>query len=135
MTKEEKQLLLRDLCARLPYGVICNVQDGKINKDYVLTDIHANGYGFDNKYGVFYGSESFVVKPYLRPRSSMTKEEMTEYFGNRMAPWAQNEFGESNTEAVMQYMIDFLLENHFDYRGLISKGLAIAVTEDNNPYK
>ena len=30
--------------------------------------------------------------------------------------------------------LDWLNSKHFDYRGLILKGLAIAVTEDNNPY-
>lgn len=122
MTQEEKDLLVKDLSARLPYRVICNVQDGKINKDYVLTGIHANGYGFDNKYGVFYGSESFVVKPYLRPMSSMTEEEKEEY-----KKWAWDDFCLDT--------VDWLNAHHFDYRGLIEKGLAIAVTEENNPYK
>ena len=129
MTKEDKNLLLKDLCGRLPYGVICNVQDGKINKDYVLTDIHANGYGFDNKYGVFYGSESFVVKPYLRPLSSMTEEERSNI---RMYCMTQEGIiynvgvvGAFNSPAI----IDFLNTHHFDYRGLIEKGLALEATE------
>jgi len=78
-------------------------------------------------------------KPYLRPMSSMTEEEKT-YIKNR---WGVNEFGdieiEDNCNLVdlsdIRYFIDWLNAYHFDYRGLIEKGLAIEVTEENNPYK
>lgn len=106
MKQEDKELLLKDLCARLPYGVICNVQDENINKDYVLTDIHTNGYGFENN-GIFYDINSFVVKPYLRSFASMTVKEFNEFLTMKSGSY------------------DRVLSEHLDFRGLIPKGLAI----------
>ena len=123
MTIEEKVLLLKDLCARLPYGVIINIQND-YSKDRTQ-DMKLNVNHLNSTYSIEYKH----LRPYLRPMSSMMEEERVEYFGNRMTPWAQNEFGESNTEAVMQYRIDFLLEHHFDHRGLIEKGLALEALE------
>ena len=123
MTAEEKQLLLKDLCCRLPFGVKCNVQNDKINKDYVLTDIHTNGYGFDNKYGVFYGSNSFIVKPYLRPMSSMTDDEWEEYNHLKMEDWVMGDiYGVFYNAGTIT---DWLNKYMFDYRGLIPMGLAL----------
>jgi len=77
-------------------------------------------------------------KPYLRPMSSMTEEEKKEFesFG-----WRVNEFDDNypwvhigQIENVL-LGLNWLNANHFDYRGLIEKGLAIAVTEKNNPYE
>ena len=77
MTQEDKELLLKDLSARLPYGVILNIDyydlqgDGKLkNRDVILS--YSNiGYCSDNTNWV-------SVKPYLRPMSSMTEEEYNE---------------------------------------------------------
>ena len=125
MSSEEKELLLKDLCARLPYNVICD----RLGSAYQLVDI-------DIKRGLVYllRDESYVpysiirgdiVKPYLRPMSGMTEEEKKEY---------QAFFNYDGIEYPEEY-IDWLNAHHFDYRGLIPKGLAIAVTEENNPYK
>ena len=136
MTQEQKDKLLKYLCMALPYGVkflreSWNYEwDQEMSVVETLEDIDNKGYINHTR---VYKVED--IKPYLRPMSSMTEEEKVEYFGNRMTPWAQNEFGESYTEAVMQYRIDFLLEHHFDYCGLIDKGIAIEVTKENNPYK
>ena len=67
-------------------------------------------------------SYSIRIKPFLRPMSSMTEEEKDTYDTLLAcnAPWVVN---------------DWLNANHFDYRGLIPKGLAIAVSKENNPYK
>lgn len=127
ITQKEKELLLRDLSARLPYGVICQ----RLKNAYELVDI-------DIKRGVVYllRDETYVpysisagdeIKPYLRPMSSMTEEEKETY------KMFFNEDGLINT-SVDTYL-DWLLENHFDYRGLIPMGLAIEVIEGNNPYK
>ena len=127
MGKEDKELLLKDLCARLPYGVKCNYNYNNeiYNIDYISALYEEVKLDIPNNYTIGISE----VKPYLRPMSSMTEEERVEYFYNRMTSWAQNEFGESYTEAVMQYRIDFLLEHHFDYRGLIEKGLALEAPE------
>ena len=93
---EEKELLLKDLCARLPYDMIINVNDGKYRKDVKL---HPH-YIFD-----------WDAKPYLRPMSSMTEEEYRE-FGYDVLRYTPMEF-------------DWLNAHHFDYRDLIGKGLAL----------
>jgi hypothetical protein len=128
MTQEDKQLLLRDLCARLPYGVkISYVSlDGKIcGEPITLTQID---YKFDIE----------EVKPYLRPLSSMTEEEEKEFGKIFELELKAIEAPEGHTivsAASSTFEIDFYNKYHFDYRGLIEKGLAIAVTEENNPYK
>lgn len=126
MTQEEKQLLLKDLCARFPYGVICK----------------SNSYRnilFNSSHIPLIESEE--IKPYLRPMSSMTEEEYDDMFHQLYL--AQEEFFRNCSNAdtigkiigndVVKY--DWLLKNHFDFRGLIPRGLAIEVTEENNPYK
>ena len=122
MTQEDKELLLKDLCARLPYGVTV-----------VL----------DEKFGFNKGIRKLVkelldlycvecMKPYLRPMSSMTREEEIEYD----ATFATIKLADGHYDSTMTYKsFDFLNAHHFDYRGLIEKGLAIAITEKNNPYK
>ena len=117
MTQEEKDLLSKDLCGRLPYGVIClihNVNGDDYSRSIIGGDIDLFLHHF------------ITLKPYLRPMSSMTEEEY-EYY-NACA-------GYGTYEQVMEDILDFLHRKHFDYRGLIEKGLAIEVTEENNPYK
>lgn len=109
MTQEDKQLLLKDLAARLPYGVICEFSKDKISVTAKL------GLG---------GLEEFIcgieVKPYLRPMSSMTEEERSEYHK------ACTEVLLMRYRASSHYPVtDWLNANHFDYRGLIEKGLAL----------
>lgn len=131
MEQEEKQLLLKDLCARLPYGV--KVESVFINPD---TKEHKSC-GIE----VFDATDILMIrdglgefKPYLFPLSSMT-EDKRKYITDR---WGINEefdfeinpdWGEYFVE--LSDTVDFvnwLNENHFDYRGLIEKGLAIDAT-------
>jgi len=114
--EKKKQLLLQDLCARLPYGVI--LRDEYRKGDYELKCIDVNGF-------INYDLANIIshIKPYLRPMSSMTEDEEMEF---------------EKTLQYTQYTLesyDWLNRHHFDYRGLIPIGLAIEVTEDNNPYK
>ena len=120
MEQKLKDLLVKDLCARLPYGVKCNINFNQ--KDGTLTTELLQGVMTD----------SVSVKPYLRPMSSMTEEERKEYelLANDCIV---NSIGFVYLEAAP--FIDWLNAHHFDYRGLIERGLAIAVTEENNPYK
>lgn len=128
MTKEEKELLLKDLCARLPYGVILDVDatDWKAPQGHIKVKIEGVGILFKDTSlivnGSYYGDK---YKPYLRPLSSMTEEEKIDY---------RAFFNYDGIEYPEEY-IDWVNAHHFDYRGLIEKGLAIAVTEENNPYK
>ena len=135
MTQEDKELLLVDLCARLPDGAICYNSNTESNFKLCDTADIDSGYPtFDYGYG-----ELETVKPYLRPMSSMTEEEKWEYtnlcfeedreefvFGE----WATKTYYHDTIESI-----DWLNAYHFDYRGLIPKGLAIEVDENNNPYK
>lgn len=135
MTQENKNLILQDLCARLPYGVKVQYVDkyghshiGKlmsINVDYVEeVIIHwEDDYTFEEDVAYLLLEE---VKPYLRPMSSMTEEEKVKLSLSQIYAFAHyNEIAK----------MDWLNEHHFDYRGLIDRGLAIEVTENNNPYK
>jgi len=125
MTQEEKSLLLQDLCARLPYGVMVQDELGRINKLVIgnadLVRLYYNDFSI-------YG-ENTLSLPFLRTLSSMTEEEYREWHYLYLPYPRENEA----TEA--QRRIDWLNKYHFDYRGLIEKGLAIEVTEENNPYK
>ena len=131
MTTEEKELLLKDLCMRLPYGV--KVKTKEDDDAYMLLSLHPNknialiGLLFVDTYAT---SKVHIdeIKSYLRPMSSMTEEEIDEF--TQFDVYGDGEYVIPNYEAI-----DWLNAHHFDYRGLIPKGLAIAVTEQNNPYK
>ena len=121
MTQEYKELLLRDLCARLPYGIKFLRESWNYETDQelsvidVLEDIDKDGYINNTK---VYKVED--IKPYLFPRSSMTKEQQINL----------NKFVDNgiNSENILY---DWYNKNHFDYRGLIEKGLAIDATNLN----
>lgn len=126
MTQEDKGLLLKDICARLPYGVKVNAQykdgDGWKTEDRKILGLYEDGQVYlDCVYTTI-----DCIKPYLRPISSMTVEEKKEYFGRTMT------IGIARTS---KEIIDWLNSHHFDYRGLVERGLAIEVTDENNPYK
>lgn len=137
MTQEDKELLLVDLCSRLPYGVVVEL---------------------DEKFGFNKGTRVLVkelldlycvegIKPYLRPMSDMTEEEKRELSakynwsirGNDISIRYHSEgYWDDDTECpTNEYLklFDWLNKHYFDYRRLIEKGLAIAVTEEKNPYK
>ena len=120
MTQEDKKLLLKDLCTRLSYNVICQVEfkeNGKYNsKVMLLSGIFTDEAYFTTKGGSIYSNE---YKPYLFPLSSMTEEEKLMYEGLMI--------GTDNISYMLD-VIDWLNAHHFDYRGLIKKGLAIDAT-------
>ena len=124
MTQEHKELLFKDLCARLPYGVIVVTQKGR---GYVC-DINLTI--FDYELGVNINPiirDTFSindVKPYLLPMSSMTKEQKEEYQYITERWMYDSSYSISDS-------IDWLNKNHFDYRGLIPMRLAIDATNLN----
>lgn len=136
MTQEDKELLLKYLCAALPYKVMIEYNNG----DFAET----REMGFGSLHDFRFNSAE--IKPYLRPMSSMTDEEKEEMH-NLLSPegtaiygcggisMPMNHYGEFVPYEFMNRIIQYLLEHHFDFMGLIEKGLTIEVTESNNPYK
>ena len=134
MTQEDKELLIRYLCMALPYGVICYNSNTEANFKLEDTADISSGYPtFDYGYG-----DIESVKPYLRPMSSMTEEDKEAYHHlcyeeereeHEFGEWVTRVFYHDTVESI-----DWLNAHHLDYRGLIEKGLAIEVTESNNPY-
>ena len=122
MTQENKELLLKDLCARLPYNVICQVEfkeNGKYNsKVMLLSGIFTDEAYFTTKGGSIYSNE---YKPYLFPLQSMTEEQKQEYQHITERWMYDSSYSISDS-------IDWLNVHHFDYRGLIENGLAIDAT-------
>lgn len=118
MTQEEKELIFKDLCSRLPYHVKVKVwlKDGTTEEG--VLDLEHN-YG-DVLRDAFYYNEIVDIKPYLRPMSSMTEEEFDKY---EELEWA------GDFENLSLPLLDWLNAHHFDYRGLIEKDLAIEAPE------
>lgn len=114
MTQEDKELLLIDLCARLPYGV--KVKTNNIN---VLK------LGAHTRVGEYVYDVIEPCKPYLFPLSSMTEEQKIEYGYLHSIIFSCFEDGLCEALAKLQ---DWFNKNHFDYRGLIPMGLAIDAT-------
>lgn len=131
MTQQDKKLLLKDLCARLPYGVI--IQCPELFRPSILVNEKLDEY-YKGHFGSDCNSVEFV-KPYLRPLSSMTEEEIWEIDNMQTGGDFDLPNGEGLTWLPNPDICDYLNSIHVDYRGLIDKGLAIAVTEENNPYK
>lgn len=122
MTQEEKDLLFRDLCARLPYGVKCQFDDGCV---YTLSPRHLEFFKFIS---------NFNLKPYLRPLSSMTEEEQKEFVKFHCVDICPIVITEKLTISNEAEMFDWLNKKMFDYRGLTPMDLAES-TEKFNPYK
>ena len=122
MTQEQKDLLLKDLCARLPYRVKVYDMKSSINSSFMNLN-HVNGavgevfISYMNKCRT---APIEDVKPYLFPLSSMTEEHEKE--------WRYTLSSDGN---ITYDTVDWCNENHFDYRGLIPIGLAIDCTNLN----
>ena len=120
MTQEEKQLLLKDLCARLPYGFKAHIiGDGF----YDEREPYDTNISITNHHLVIdlYADNGLTVLPYLRSLRNITDEEMKELEKDEKLIFAVSTNG--LVEAT-QYGFDWLNVHHFDYRGLIEKGLA-----------
>ena len=117
MTEEEKRLLVIELCARVPYGVICtDNRHGDSRVFNVDTEDERVYYTDFDEWGLIKN-----CKLYLRPMSSMSRGEKREMMRN---------FSPTGIELLSLPVIDWLNAHHFDYRGLITMGLAIEAPED-----
>ena len=119
MTQEEKQILLRDLCARLPHEVMCRFSVKDV--DISITEKLDLG-GLEH---FIYGTMD--VKPYLRPMSSMTEDEQRTL--DSMCNGVEMVSRLSGLK-MFDKAFDWLNANHFDFRGLIPMGLALEAPED-----
>lgn len=129
MTQEDKQLLLKDLCARLPYGVRYKhlAWDDEHGEDYIAVKIYSiNSDGYVKN---CYDDETVYidnVRPYLFPLSSMTEEQYDQlYIDSRVK---NDSIDILDALANDMDAIDYCNKNHLDWRGLIPKGLAIDAT-------
>ena len=127
MTEKDKNILKVDICGRLPYGTICE-------------DIYGNsGILFDlipelnsvtlkiSKSGSTWTTDIDKIKPYLRPMSSMTEEEYSEFLNTQKMECGDG----SHPHYEYTYKtFDWLNAHHFDYRGLIEKGLALPAPKE-----
>lgn len=130
MTQEQKDLLLKDLSARLPYGVVVATTDNdgtipnfwmldlynRLTEDVRLTNCEVNADRL---------TDFCDVRPYLFPLSSMTEEQREEFDISMDMGYAAAYNAEIN---CANRMIDFFHKHHIDYRGLIPMGLAIDAT-------
>ena len=141
MTQEDKALLLKDLSARLPYGVKAYVKNWSNFKTYEdvyevkstfpsLNEVHVQSK--TGSLDVLIGYYDYEFKPYLFPMSSMTEEQKEEYhyIVNYISPddtenWAEGEYIYVNQ---IEQLLHFYHTNHLDYRGLIAKDLALDAT-------
>lgn len=146
MTKEQKDLLVEDICSRLLYNVKCRItlnSDGKtIENDDVITGILPKHYevlvqDFDDYVNI----EN--IKPYLRPLFSLSVEEFYEW--RQLHLIYDKQIKEANEiDPTINYFLqnierskwelDWLNSHYVDYNNLIENGLAIAVTKEFNPY-
>ena len=129
MKQEDKQLLLQDLCARIPYGV-------KIFYSTTVPIAELKTINTEKGICIAYDCSQWYrhskwhienIKPYLRSMSSMTEEEEEEFvsFTDTMFRYGKD----NNLCCFPLDAIDWLNKNHFDYRGLIEKGLALEAPE------
>ena len=150
MTQEDKKLLLKDLSARLTYGVKAYVKNwSKLDRKYyegvyTVDSIHPSlntVLTCSDKFcvEVILGYDDYEIKPYLFPLSSMTDELWDKEFrGYGITEFTRDsfkygcetlEFNNSNPDLLnMVKFINQLIKNHFDIYGLIEKGLAIDAT-------
>ena len=121
MKQEDKDLLLKDLCARLPYGFIIHRYSDNVDiKINTIDDFsHFLEYSNDEKF-----------KPYLRPMSSMTGGEKNECYKFNLRVDENGWWLPESYLSKWYPIIEFFNAHHFDYHGLIEKGLALGAPEE-----
>lgn len=118
-TKEQKELLLKDLCCRLPYSVMVRVE---VNDVFIEPTDEVATF---NTINMFEYPQKFRITPYLRPMSSMTEEEDKE-----LSKIVWNSFWNSKDDYhASTALSDFCYEHHLDNHDLIPRGLALEAPE------
>lgn len=139
MTQEQKDLVMKDLCGRLPYGVYVQVIDrvGYTHTWKLTPEDIQKMWSYKS------------IKPYLRPMSSMTEEEQRKLqsffpgsFGSQYLDLDKEKIELYECNSTMEFdlydsvqIVDFCKKNHLDCCGLVKNDLAIEVDEFYNPYE
>ena len=135
MTQEDKELLLKDLCGRVPYRVKCKYDDRLIVNTLSVDFFWEKIEGYERYVNCTRKYDVENIKPYLFPLSSMTEEQRQEYtyIVNYISPDDTDNWKEGEFIYVEQFtqLMHFYHINHLDYMGLIPKGLAIDATNLN----
>lgn len=130
MRQEDKDLLIQDLCARLPYGVKIKTSYNKIDEPIELRFVNPRNESFaiGSNFTLISGLDfdTYDCKPYLFPLSSMTIEQKEEERSLKEESYYSFDANEN-----IYTLQDFYNKNHLDYRGLIPMGLAIDATNLN----
>ena len=127
MTQEDKELLLKDLSARLPYSIRALYYGTEEERETwdEIEGVTLDGYVDIGQYSL----PIEHIKPYLFPLSSMTEEEWEDYQKIRMIDWVHGDINGTFINAGL--IVDWLNAHHFDFRNLINKNLAIDATNLN----
>ena len=127
MSQENIQLLLQDLCTRQPYGVKVQYDNGIYNIDYISALYEEIKLDIPDNYTIGISE----IKPYLRPKPSMTEDELQRY--HELCDVDEEVGVGSSIEIIAVHdtpeSLDYLNSIHVDYRGLIPKGLALEAPE------
>ena len=136
MTQEDKDLLLKDLCGRVPYRVKCKYDDRLIVNTLSVDFFWEKIEGYERYVNCTRKYDIENIKPYLFPLSSMNEEQKKTL--KVMCDWNDEEADAQSILVLYQKhfvmksdVIDWLHKNHFDYRGLIPMGLAEDATDKN----
>ena len=126
MTQEEKDLLLKDLCGRLPYGIKCSFDNKVFSIDYISAIYEEIKLDSRDDYTLIISD----VKPYLLPLSSMTEEQRKEYEGiiYKYIELHCERYYDVIDIDDFENLEDFYYKHHLDYRGLIRMDLAYDAT-------
>lgn len=139
MTQEHKDLLLKDLCARLPYGVKVQIDLQSYNIPVIICKVvniecaetGSTFIGVETSPDTYNEFREFLCKPYLFPLSSMTEEQKTEFDTRSLELQLKVIDEEIMYEEATEFEVDFYNKHHLDWRGLIPMGLAIDATRLN----
>ena len=133
MLQEEKDLIIKDICARLPYHVKVEITYSKENGSSLRQKICKEG---DNELNssIFwlYEKNEINIKPYLFPMPNADEDEEYDKFLNELIEIELKIIsGELERNSSFEFEMNYYHKNHIDYRGLIPNGLAIDATNLN----
>ena len=144
--KQEDELLFKDLCARLPYGVKIEITYSKDSGSSLRARLCSEGINtLDTNILWLFQQSEIYIKPYLFPLSSMTEEQLNDFYATirPVIEEALDAYKDDKTEYEGEcpitlkdiktdiVAVNWMLKNHFDMNGLIPKGLAIDCTNLN----